>query len=571
MFNRVVTLSVAAGLLFCAGASTLEAQPVITHPFPGITYITRTISLPSFQCPGCPAPTPSPRLARINIVLVDLTVPEIHFKFSPAGTNLPAPNANATTPGWPLPPPPFETVRQPTLSFLQDSHAQVAINSHFFAPFPVPGGSTQGAYAYLIGFAASRGNVYSGFEAPVQSYAIVTNSPGLNIDRSNNATIVHRHPDSADGMDVLENVELWNALAGSGQILTNGVKTIPEYTDATHPDELLTPGPVPPLGPLPLTYTRAGRHWYDLSNARTAIGVTEDGRTLVLFTVDGTNGGHGMQVGEVADLLKNDYGVWNALNLDGGGSTTMAMEDPVTHVRRVVNAPSDNPPRSEASNFAVYSDGIAPVTTAAVSPTPNAGGWNNTPVTVSLDATDLASGILDTPVGWVDQIQYSLSGAQTRPPQTVAGHTASFGISASGVTSVRYFATDAAGNDETANTRLVRIDAAAPSITGLPGADCTIWPVNHELRDIALVGAEDLVSGVGSLQVTATSNEPSDPSNPDVVVTPDGAGAFVVRLRAERMGNRAGRIYTITAAATDLAGNVRTMTTKCLVPHDQGK
>ena len=90
----------------------------------------------------------------------------------------------------------------------------------------------------------------------------------------------------------------------------------------------------------------------DLSNARTAIGVTEDGRTLVLFTVDGTNGGHGMQVGEVADLLKNDYGVWNALNLDGGGSTTMAIEDPVTHVRKLVNVPAENPPRLEASNLA---------------------------------------------------------------------------------------------------------------------------------------------------------------------------------------------------------------------------
>ena len=197
----------------------------------------------------------------------------------------------------------------------------------------------------MIGLAASRGNVYSGFESPIQSYAIVTNSPGLNIDRSNNASIVHRDPDFDDGKHVLEDVKLWNALAGSGQILTNGVKTIPDYTDATHPDELLTPGPVPPLGPMLLTYTRGGRHWYYLSNARTAIGLTEDGRTLVLFTVDGTNGGHGMQVAEVADLLKNEYGVWNALNLDGGGSTTMAMEDPVTNVRKLVNSPSDNPPR----------------------------------------------------------------------------------------------------------------------------------------------------------------------------------------------------------------------------------
>ena len=245
------------------------------------------------------------------------------------------------------------------------SHAQASVNVHFFAPFPVPGGSTQSPYAYVIGLAGSRGKVYSGFESPIQSYAIVTNSPGLNIDKSNQASIVHRDPDSADGMDVLEDVELWNAFAGSGQILTHGVKTIPEYTEATHPDELLTPGPVPPLGGLPLTYTRAGRHWYDLSNARTSVGVTEDGRTLVLFTVDGTNGGHGMQAGEVADLLKRDYGVWNALNLDGGGSTTMA------------SIPSPRPPSRQRRTRAAGTR--RPSTSASRRPTWRAVSWTRRP------------------------------------------------------------------------------------------------------------------------------------------------------------------------------------------------
>src|SRR4030095_1178127 len=104
------------------------------------------------------------------------------------------------------------------------------------------------------------------------------------------------------------------------------------------------------------------------------------------------------------------------------------MEDPVTHVRKIVNSPSDNPPRSEASSFAVYSDGIAPVTQATVSPAPNAHGWNNSHVTVNLYPPDLASGFRDTPTGWVDTLQYSLSGAQTTPPQSVAGHSASVGV-----------------------------------------------------------------------------------------------------------------------------------------------
>jgi hypothetical protein len=62
-----------------------------------------------------------------------------------------------------------------------------------------------------------------------------------------------------------------------------------------------------------------------------------------------------MTVGEVADLLIQDYGVYNALNLDGGGSTSMAMQDPATGLGRFVNVSSDNPSgRAEGSNLAVF-------------------------------------------------------------------------------------------------------------------------------------------------------------------------------------------------------------------------
>ena len=555
MSRPAVRATLAAVLALGGGASALHAQtdPIETHLYPGITHIKRTLSLPSFRCPGCSAPTPNPRLARINVVLVDLAAPEVRFKLTPPGTNLPPPPVVPPN-NFPPPSPPYETVRQSTLGFLESSHAQVAVNVHFFAPFP-----SSLPYAYVIGLAASRGNVYSAFEAPFQSYAIVTDAPAVNIDAANNASIVHRDPAFADGLHVLENVQLWNAFAGSGQIVTNGVTTIPEYKDATHPDELLTPN---------ATYTRAGRHWYDLSNGRTAVGITQDNRTLVLFTVDGTNGGHGMQVGEVADLLRNDYNVWNALNLDGGGSTTLAIEDPVTHVRRLVNVPSENPPRPEASNLAVYSDGVDPVTTAVVSPAANANGWNNTSVTVSLAATDKASGLLDTPDGWVDQLEYSLAGAQTGGPTTIGGSSASFGIETPGVTDVAYAATDAAGNEEAARTLAVRLDFGAPAVNGMPSS-CSLWPPNHEMRPVAVVSAADPLSGVGSLVVTVTSNEPSDPSDPDVMVAADGSGGFVVSLRAERLGSGSGRVYTIEATAKDLAGNVTTTAATCTVAHDR--
>ena len=90
-------------------------------------------------------------------------------------------------------------------------------------------------------------------------------------------------------------------------------------------------------------------------SARTAIGLSRDGRTLTLFTVDARGGSAGLSVRELAGTLVKDYGVWNALNLDGGGSTSIAMEDPVTHSAALVNVSSDNPAgRSVGSSLAVF-------------------------------------------------------------------------------------------------------------------------------------------------------------------------------------------------------------------------
>jgi len=144
-------------------------------------------------------------------------------------------------------------------------------------------------------------------------------------------------------------VTLWTTVSGSAQIVTEGVKTVPTYKNAQRPDALLDVGG-------PGTFSNE-KSWYDVATARTAIGLSRDGRTLTLFTVDVRGGSDGMRVGEVADLLMADYGVWNALNLDGGGSTSMAMEDPATHARSMVNVSSDrdNPGgRSVGSSLAVF-------------------------------------------------------------------------------------------------------------------------------------------------------------------------------------------------------------------------
>jgi hypothetical protein len=69
---------------------------------------------------------------------------------------------------------------------------------------------------------------------------------------------------------------------------------------------------------------------------RSAIGYTRDRRTLLLITVDGRQKTSvGMTLVELAGLLKVE-GAWDALNFDGGGSTTLIAG------RGIVNTPSDS-------------------------------------------------------------------------------------------------------------------------------------------------------------------------------------------------------------------------------------
>lgn len=74
---------------------------------------------------------------------------------------------------------------------------------------------------------------------------------------------------------------------------------------------------------------------------RTAVGLSADGGTLVLAAVDGRQPhSRGVSLAELGDLMKS-FGAHDALNLDGGGSTAMVMQDLVSGVFTVVNRPSE--------------------------------------------------------------------------------------------------------------------------------------------------------------------------------------------------------------------------------------
>lgn len=286
-----------------------DAVTLTSTPYLGITLVSHTENLP--------------RGLRLHVARVDLRAPGVRVHVSGAGGGR-------------------EAVRETTLDALTRLGAQLAVNGHFFLPFPSDDGE-----AWVIGFGASEGRVFSLFETPEQSYALVADAPALVFDRRQRARIVTRRP-GGDGRRVRGRGALWTALSGSAQVVTDGRVTIPAYRDATHPRGVLTPGPDG-------RYDNA-RSWYDVPTARTVAGLSKDRRTLTLATADVRGGSEGVTVRALAERLVRNHGVWNALNLDGGGSTTMAWRDPATGDPALVNAPSDPNPggRRVATSLLVF-------------------------------------------------------------------------------------------------------------------------------------------------------------------------------------------------------------------------
>ncbi|WP_329790451.1 phosphodiester glycosidase family protein [Lentzea sp. DG1S-22] len=93
----------------------------------------------------------------------------------------------------------------------------------------------------------------------------------------------------------------------------------------------------------------------DAVHPRTAVGFSQDGRKMILLTVDGRQSEHlpGLDLRDLADAMV-ELGAHNALNLDGGGSSTMLARAPGTTVLEVVNTPSDGGERPVANGLALY-------------------------------------------------------------------------------------------------------------------------------------------------------------------------------------------------------------------------
>ena len=245
-----------------------------------------------------------PRPEIIHLAIIAPEAPGIRFLVTPSNGD----------PNGPLPGDPnLETTRETTLQFITRQHAQLGINGSFFT-FVKHTLDTDN-----VSLVISDGHVVSPLD-PHRAWVLnITPDHHVQI-RKVTANEISK-PDS----------QLHDTIAGSDLLVDQG--------------KLVAP---------------TGSKFDDSHPPRTAAGVTREGH-LLLMTVDGRQPGfsEGMSLQEVARFLMA-HGAVEALNLDGGGSTTMAIADPHP---RIINFPSDHKPDGNAGearavgvNLGVFAD-----------------------------------------------------------------------------------------------------------------------------------------------------------------------------------------------------------------------
>ncbi|WP_405429833.1 phosphodiester glycosidase family protein [Micromonospora sp. NBC_00617] len=87
---------------------------------------------------------------------------------------------------------------------------------------------------------------------------------------------------------------------------------------------------------------------------RTAVGFSADGRKMIMLTVDGRQvDSRGVTQTEMGRMIA-ELGARDALNLDGGGSSTLLAREPGASAVQVENGPSDGSERAVPNGLAIY-------------------------------------------------------------------------------------------------------------------------------------------------------------------------------------------------------------------------
>ncbi|MEW8972561.1 MAG: phosphodiester glycosidase family protein [Tissierellaceae bacterium] len=89
---------------------------------------------------------------------------------------------------------------------------------------------------------------------------------------------------------------------------------------------------------------------------RTGIGINKDSTELILVTIDGRDTSFKGVSQEMFGAILKELGAYNAMNLDGGGSTAMAIKPLGESKSKLVNKPSEGSERSVVNSVGIFSN-----------------------------------------------------------------------------------------------------------------------------------------------------------------------------------------------------------------------
>jgi exopolysaccharide biosynthesis protein len=282
--------NIACSLLFLQALSvSVYADVFPSRPYAGVTY--------SYE-----ARTNPPQ--RIYEAIVDLTQPRIVVRVVRGG---PDPDGNG----------PWQTTLMQPTKIADREKFDVVINGDFFEHFHGEDAEGQAALSQFKASTVARVTGVAETDGMVWARA-GKDMPMLVIDARGKASI-------ATGKEPPP--EAKQAIAGHDTLVHGGKNVAPVSQ---------RPGFI--KGPHP----------------RTAVGIKDHGNTLILVVVDGRNKGvaTGMSLWELAEVFVA-RGAEDAINLDGGGSSVLAIRDPKSHQMVIVNRPSDGRERPVANTLGI--------------------------------------------------------------------------------------------------------------------------------------------------------------------------------------------------------------------------
>lgn len=250
-----------------------------------------------------------PRLMKAYIARVDLSTPGIGFTATDR-----AENWGETMPDYTNRMVLIDTKRETTAAFMARRRAQgldveLAVNTAPWGPWVPPFTHTYGSFR---GWNVSGGVELSHGKNPKKGAFIVVRKDG--------------RVDATPRVPVAETNSVAIAMCGFGMIMTNGVPTF----SVAHP----RPAQLAP---------------------RTALGVTADRKTLVVLVVDGRQPGYslGADIEDLYNILRKE-GVTDAVNMDGGGSSSLVVYDRAAGRPLMVNHQPRGTERKNALNFGIF-------------------------------------------------------------------------------------------------------------------------------------------------------------------------------------------------------------------------